>query len=165
MEFEQAFQIVTTHEGRGKVTENKKDPGGLTKWGVSLRSHPELGRKGILALTEENARRIYRADYWDRICADEMPDLLRLTALDSCVNSGVRQFTKHLQRAVSEAGYPVSVDGEIGVQTLKALGKANPLETATLMLWHRLSFYRSLGTYSEFGKGWDRRVLRIALQS
>lgn len=165
MEFDQAFQIVATHEGRSKIAENSKDPGGLTKWGISLRSHPELGRAGILALTEDKARAIYRADYWDRIRAEDMPELIRLPAFDSGVNLGTNQFALHLQRSLCEAGFPVATDGKIGPQTLRALSRSDPLETATLVLWRRLNFYRSLSTYNEFGKGWDRRVLKVALQS
>ncbi|HHV62978.1 MAG TPA: hypothetical protein GXX51_10120 [Firmicutes bacterium] len=48
-----------THEGG--LPEDPRDPGGITKFGISLRSYPSLGADGIRNLTHDQAIAIYRA--------------------------------------------------------------------------------------------------------
>lgn len=64
--FEKAVAFVLRHEGG--YTNDNRDPGGETKFGISKRAYPSLDIKN---LTEEQAKVIYRRDYWDRAgCGD-----------------------------------------------------------------------------------------------
>jgi lysozyme family protein len=81
--FDAAFLLVVAAEGGEKVTDDPRDPGGLTKWGICQRSYPDLD---IRALTESDAREIYRRDYWDACKCDELPWPLSLYVFDAAIN-------------------------------------------------------------------------------
>jgi lysozyme family protein len=51
-------------------------------------------------LTEQEARNIYRAMYWNKVRGDELPPAVALVMLDSAVNSGPAQAIRWLQSAV-----------------------------------------------------------------
>ena len=86
--FVKAFGIVVGEEGG--FTGNALDPGNWTggqcgsgrcigtKFGISGGSYPTLD---IAALTLDDARAIYRRDYWDRIQGDVLPAPLQLALL------------------------------------------------------------------------------------
>ncbi|PZN06451.1 MAG: hypothetical protein DIU69_13250, partial [Bacillota bacterium] len=60
--FLRAVDVVLKHEGG--LSEHPSDPGGITHWGISLRSYPELGEEGIRNLTREQAAEIYYRDFY-----------------------------------------------------------------------------------------------------
>ena len=94
MNFDQAFDRLLGHEG-GYVNDSR-DPGGETNWGISKRSYPNVD---IKALTQADAKAIYRRDFWAPVRADELPDVVRFDVFDAAVNHGVSQSAKWLQRA------------------------------------------------------------------
>lgn len=57
-----AHSAPIDHEG-GCVN-HPEDPGGETKFGITKRSYPHLN---IRDLTLDDARAIYRRDFWDRL--------------------------------------------------------------------------------------------------
>jgi lysozyme family protein len=147
--FDRAFAAVIGHEG-GYVND-PRDPGGETKFGISKRSYPHVN---IAALTLEEAKAIYRRDFWDRVRGDELPYRTAFNAFDGAVNSGVSQSVKWLQRAVG-----VAEDGIFGPVTLAAASKRGPLIAARYNA-ARLAFLTNLGTWPTYGKGWARRVAK-----
>ena len=155
MNFEKAFEKLIGHEG-GYV-DNPRDPGGETKFGISKRSYP---REDIRNLTLARAQQIYRADFWDAVRADEMPDAVRFDLFDAAVNSGVGQATKWLQRAAGAAD-----DGIIGPKTLAAVRSTDPQKLAKRFNGHRLRFMTDLNTWGSFGKGWARRIAANLLEA
>ena len=155
MNFEKAFEKLIGHEG-GYV-DNPRDPGGETKFGISKRSYP---REDIRNLTLARAQQIYRADFWDAVRADEMPDAVRFDLFDAAVNSGVGQATKWLQRAAG-----VVEDGVIGPKTLAAARSTDPQKLAKRFNGHRLRFMTDLNTWGSFGKGWARRIAANLLEA
>tara|TARA_R110000751_G_scaffold307636_1_gene430280 strand:- start:547 stop:1029 length:483 start_codon:yes stop_codon:yes gene_type:complete len=146
--FDEAFETLIGHEG-GHIT-HPSDPGGETKYGISKRSYPEVN---IAALTLDDAKAIYRRDYWVRVKADELPAELRSVLFDAAVNSGVAQSIKWLQRAVGAQS-----DGVIGPKTLAAIADNNHHKTASNFLGHRLRHMASLRNWEHFGRGWARRI-------
>ena len=60
MNFDIAFSRLIDSEGG--LTDNPKDPGGLTKFGISQRSYPDID---IRNLTLDQAKAIYLRDFWD----------------------------------------------------------------------------------------------------
>ena len=48
-------------------------------------AYPDLDIKN---LTLEDAKAIYKRDYWDRMQADELPSGLDLVVFDTAINSG-----------------------------------------------------------------------------
>ena len=89
--FAQALDHVLKWEGGNKITDDPRDPGGLTKWGVSLRAHPKLGRDGIRNLTREQAADIYKREYWLPCGCHKLRPALALAVFDAAVNVGVKR--------------------------------------------------------------------------
>lgn len=84
MSFDSAVEFVLQREG-GYVN-NPKDRGGETKYGISKRSYPDLD---IANLTPEQAKEIYRKDFWQAIDGDNIADpKAALVAFDAAVNHG-----------------------------------------------------------------------------
>ena len=148
MDFDSAFEALIGHEG-GHV-DHPNDPGGETKYGISKRSYPEVN---IAGLTLDEAKAIYRADYWDRVRADELPSELRFLLFDAAVNAGVAQSIKWLQRAVGARD-----DGVIGPITLAAIADSNPHQISSNFLGQRLKHMTDLRHWDQFGRGWARRI-------
>lgn len=153
--FEEAFRLVIGHEGG--YSNDPKDPGGETKYGISKRSYP---RVEIGALTLEGAHRIYRADYWDKIHGDDLDPGLALVAFDAAVNNGVGQAVRWLQGALG-----VKQDGVIGPVTLSALTKADPQKVLVELHAQRIYMMAGLSTWKHFGRGWSRRLAGLPYQA
>lgn len=81
--FPQAFAIVVGEEG--DYSNDPKDPGGETRWGISKRAYPHLD---IAQLTLEEAQAIYLRDYWTPCGCDAMSWERALCAFDCAVNQG-----------------------------------------------------------------------------
>ena len=118
MNFDQAFDILIGHEGG--YSNNPRDPGGETMWGITFRVARAHGYYGPMRdMPRDIAKDIYRKSYWSKIRADELPDAIRFDLFDAAVNSGVVQAAKFLQRAVGAKD-----DGIIGPRTLAAVRAA-----------------------------------------
>lgn len=157
MNFDQAFEQLIGHEG-GYVN-NSNDRGGETKFGISKRSYPALD---IKSLTLDNAKAIYRTDYWDKCMCDRLPALIRFDVFDTAVNSGVRMAIRLVQKAMN-----LKDDGVIGPITLEAINRANGVSLSVIFNAERLIYMTSLTDWQYFGKGWARRVasnLKIAIE-
>jgi hypothetical protein len=82
--FEQAYEFTKRWEG-GYVND-PADPGGETKYGISKRAYPDLNIKD---LGEEDAKAIYKRDYWDMLNCDNRPLGLGVAVFDTAVNCGL----------------------------------------------------------------------------
>jgi lysozyme family protein len=82
--FEKAIKFVLRWEGG--LTEDKNDPGGLTKYGISQKSYPYLN---IRELTLEKAKQIYYENYWKKADCDILDFPMNLICFDTAVNLGV----------------------------------------------------------------------------
>lgn len=154
------FETALTHLLRweGGLVNNPKDPGGLTKYGISLRAYPDLGEAGIRALTPQSAGVIYKRDYWDAMHCDELPDKLRLMALDCAVNQGVSFATRALQSSIG-----VTADGKIGPGTIAAASRADVRQTVEKFSVNRCNRYMKHPQWVTFREGWMRRLINVTL--
>lgn len=155
MSFGRAFDLVIGHEGG--LVDDPKDPGGITRFGISQRAYPG---EDIPNLTLERAKQLYRRDYWDAIKGDQLPEPLGLCLFDFAVNSGVSQAIRTLQRMLD-----VTVDGVLGPATL---GRALAMDRTVLVTWlqaERLLLLTKLPTFERFGRGWTRRVISTAIEA
>lgn len=156
MEFPQAVDHIFKYEGG--LVDHPKDPGGITKFGISLRAYPDLGPDGIRQLTKRKASQIYKRDYWDAMRCDELPAGLRLMAFDCAVNQGVGYASKALQTSLS-----VVADGVIGPKTLQAARKGNVPRAAHRFAVNRFLRYRRNRNWDTFGEGWMNRLLSVTM--
>ncbi len=153
-DFNRCISLILGEEGG--IENHRKDPGGLTNYGISQRSYPRLD---IAALTLDDAKAIYRRDYWNPIRGDDLPSGLDLLMLDSAINQGVVTAINLLQQALH-----ITDDGLLGPQTLAAANSAMPnlLDDFAAERALRYEFNRNEET---FGRGWYRRLLRINRQA
>lgn len=148
MDYNTAFDRLIGHEG-GYVN-NPVDPGGETKWGISKRTYPHLD---IASLTREDARTIYRRDFWEEIHGDEMYDGVAFQAFDFAVNSSIPTAIRYLQRAVG-----VADDGRWGPISRSAIAAMSESDVILRLLAERLDYMTKLSTWESFGRGWARRI-------
>lgn len=154
--FEKALTIVLNHEG-GFVN-HPRDPGGMTNLGVTRATWEawtgHAATESVMrSLTREQVAPLYKARYWDAVKGDDLPGAVALCAFDFAVNAGPARSAKYLQRVAG-----VAQDGGIGPKSLFAIRAKG--ETAMVREFQeaRRSYYRSLSTFSTFGRGWLRRV-------
>jgi lysozyme family protein len=81
--FDAAFEIVVGIEAG--LIDDPKDPGGVTKYGISQRAYPHLD---IANLTLKQAKAIYFQDYWTPSGCDGMSWELAICVFDAAVNQG-----------------------------------------------------------------------------
>ena len=152
MTFDEAFDRLIGHEGG--YSDNPADPGGRTMWGVTERVARSHGFTGDMrTLTRDEAKRIYRADYWEPVRAEELPQQVRFDVFDGAVNSGVKQSVKWLQAAVG-----ATADGVIGPKTLAAVSAMTPERVSKRYNGHRLRFMKDLKNWPSFSRGWAERI-------
>ena len=149
--FEIALAFVLEREGGAVITNDPHDPGGLTKWGISKRAHPEVD---IQALTREGAAAIYRSDYWLPTGCEELPPAVAVVLFDSAVNQGASTAVKLLQFSVG-----VNPDGVVGPKTLRAVQTIGTRYVVREFLARRLHRYMQTKGFDVFGPGWIKRVL------
>ena len=139
----------------GGLVNDPNDPGGLTKYGISQRSYPDLD---IAALTENQARAIYVRDFLPPYLA--LPWPLSILCTDAAIQHGPHVPVSHLQQAVNRVyGRRVlTVDGDLGPLTLTAVRGLPVWPLAMAMLGLRVGHYTRLAGWPHNGRGWTRRV-------
>ncbi len=123
-------QIATEIVAReGGYVNDPDDPGGATKYGVTIHTMRRLGldltRDGrisvadVRALSRAQAVDIFITHYFERPKVADLPEMLHATVFDMYVNAGANAV-RILQRLLVEMGNVVGVDGGIGPQTVAA---------------------------------------------
>ena len=126
-----------------------------TKWGISAASYPTLN---IRALTPDQARAIYRRDYWSLIAGDVLPPALAWLVFDAAVNNGVGTAKRWPQQAAG-----VAADGAIGPATLGAVATASSTPQRLTALCcefqaRRVDAMARQSGWTRYGLGWARRL-------
>ena len=157
-EFLPALEFMLPHEG-GYVLDSR-DPGGETKYGISKKQYPNLDIEG---LTKEQAGEIYKKDYWyPSHAASIESQRVANKHFDQCVNLGLKQAIKLLQRSCNDCGKVVVVDGEIGPVTLNAVNSLDGDSLVEAMKGAAIQFYQDLvarkPSLGVFLKGWENRA-------
>lgn len=142
--------INSTLQFEGGYVNDQQDPGGETKYGISKKAYPDVDIKN---LTIEQAREIYKRDYWDRCKCAFMPDALSIALFDFAVNSGTKRAIRFLQRALN-----VTIDGVIGNQTIGACNRMPTRPVFENFINYRLEYLRGLKGWKRYGNGWNKRV-------
>ena len=148
---------------------NVNDRGGLTAYGIingTLKYAHAAGivpHDDIAKLTQEEAKRIYRKNFWERYGWGELSWPVSLCCLDCSINHG--GFAWILQRALVSVGHKVTVDGKFGPQTRGALIKAaqeSAQKLAAAICDCRKIYYDGIISrdpkQAVFKKGWYNRV-------
>jgi lysozyme family protein len=123
---ELAAEIVAREGG---FVDDPDDPGGATKYGVTIHTLRRLGLDvtgdgrvdgaDVRRLTQVQAVEIYIDHYFRRPGLGALPQPLQASVFDMLVNAGANAV-KILQRLCTQMGQPCVDDGVIGPQTIRA---------------------------------------------
>lgn len=147
--------IAPLLKNEGGISDHPLDKGGLTKFGISHRSYPDLN---IAAITIDQAKYLYKRDFWDSMQLDKFELVVAFEMFDCAVNCGVGTAKRLLQRALG-----VAEDGIIGPVTMDAALGMDAERLAKKLLAHRILFYTKLKNWPTFGAGWVNRLANNAL--
>ncbi|CAA2140597.1 phage portal protein [Hyphomicrobium sp. ghe19] len=151
--------------GDNTYSNDPYDPGGPTNRGVTLEvyanfkgqtldagSRPRLISE-LKSIPEAVVEAIYRRRYFDPAQCAAFTAPLALMHFDAAVNHGVGAATRMLQQVVN-----VTIDGEIGPETLSAIGSRRLTDLIDEYAEIRRARYRALPHFWRFGRGWLKRV-------
>jgi len=151
----------------------KADLGGATAYGVTWKTLKTAYKAGIVPhddickLTPEEAKLIYKKNYWDRYGWEQLEWPVCLCCLDCCINHG--QFAFILQRAAIDCGQNVVIDGKFGPKTFAALKACDPQQLARAIYEQRKKYYHKIvaknPSQERYLKGWLRRADEMAKEA
>ena len=135
-------QIATEIVAReGGFVDDPDDPGGATKYGVTIHTMRRLGLdlsgEGVVngvdvrLLSKAQAVEIFVQHYFERPRLNLLPRMLQPSVFDMYVNAG-GQAVKILQRLLRDMGFEISVDGVVGPKTAQASHSAADPEPIAL---------------------------------
>jgi lysozyme family protein len=155
----------------GGFVDHPADRGGPTKFGITQAALARHLGRGVTAaevesLSLDQARQIYRRDYYEAPRIDRLPASIQPFVFDSAVNHGPRRAIAFVQRVCNQAGFgQLSVDGVCGPNTMRAAHDAawamNDWLLAALVE-ERRSFYQATvaadPSQAVFLDGWLHRL-------
>lgn len=169
--FQYAVTVVLHHEG-GYV-DDKKDRGGVTNFGISLRylrdikidvnGDGAIDGKDIRLMDKGEATEIYKKYWWDKYHYNNIVDTILATkVLDLSVNVGEIEAHKIVQRALNTNGTTVSIDGILGKHSFDAINSQSNDTLLKCIRAQSVLFYLNLikihPQYIKYRDGWLRRA-------
>lgn len=152
-----------------RYTNNKKDKGGPTKYGITLATWRRVGydkngdgvlnEEDVKLLTKDDFHRVFKQNFWNACKADKIQDQSVANMLvDFAYNSGVKRAATYLQLTLG-----ITVDGIIGNKTLYAINKSNGKRLFERFKKTREDYLKSIakGEQKDFLDGWLRRLSYI----
>ena len=153
----------------GGYVNDPDDPGGATKWGVTVHTMRRLGldltddgrvdARDVQRLSKDQAKRIFIREYFEAPGIAQLPRALHATVFDMQVNAG-NNAVKILQRLLGKMGFAVSVDGRIGPNTIAAstrAARAAPNHIADAYGIERRNYYYALADRRAASRKYARR--------
>ena len=141
----------------GGYVNDPADPGGATKYGVTIgtmkRLKIDVNRDGrvdeadVSALSRPQAETIFIEHYFRRPGIARLPASLHASVFDMYVNAGTNAV-RILQRMVTKMGFPTQDDGAIGPKTVSAVAAAHaaaPRHISDAYGIERRNYYYALG--------------------
>ncbi len=155
MNFEDCIKIVLKHEG-GFVND-PNDRGGETNYGITVAVARNYGYKDDMKdLPLQTAKDIYKANYWNKVKANDLPEEVRYIVFDTAINMGVTRASKFLQEAAG-----VEQDGIIGSQTIAASQMVTKEKYALIRMYFYCQIVRRDKSQAKFIGGWSNRVMDV----
>ena len=142
----------------GGLSTDPHDPGGLTKYGISSASYPNVN---IRELSQEQALAIYEQDFWFGLQLPELPPAVAFVVMDTAINMGPYTAVTLLQKTIGQ----VRVDGILGPETKMRTHELNPEYVARELTALRLWEYAQYRQFNRYGKGWVRRSVAALSQA
>jgi lysozyme family protein len=155
----------------GGFVDHPADRGGPTKFGITQAAlSRQLGRAATAAEVEglslDQARQIYRRDYYQGPRIDRLPERIQPFVFDSAVNHGPGRAIAFVQQVCNLAGFgELVVDGVCGPLTIRAAHDAAWAMKDWLLaalVEERRNFYQAIAradpSQAVFLEGWLNRL-------
>lgn len=159
----------------GQYSNHQSDPGGATKYGVTQAVARARLDRDARDVTWEDALFVAEADYWKPLLLDSILDItgseeLTFKLLTIGYNMGVSRAARFLQRVLVANSMPISVDGQVGQNTLDAtytlinkrgqeFGTSILLKYVTgLQAAHYIGLTEKDDKFKDFTAGWSKRL-------
>lgn len=133
---------------------NPFDPGGLTIYGISKKSHPqlvdeldELYRKGLKQELETKARKYTKMLYWDNLGCDNLQNGVDIVIADTAFLQG-ESIAKKIIKDLTIFQMDFNLD-EKYLYTVAIIKRFDYLDDVRPILYER------------FGRGWSKRILSL----
>ncbi len=168
---EKALPVILAHEGG--YSDDPNDPGGATKYGISLRflrtqgldldGDGDVDGDDVRGITMTAALAIYRARIWDREGYGRIVDQQVATKLfDMAVNLGPFRAHRLCQHALRACVEDVEVDGVLGSESVKAINDCEPRELLLELCKQHERYYDTLcelkPRFEVYRRGWMKRA-------
>ena len=179
--FDECVNVVIGFEGG--FSDHPQDRGGKTKYGITEATLNAAFSAGLVShnnikeLSVDEAKIIYKANYWDKCKCGNLPRPLDMCVFDAAVHHGVGTSSKFLQEAMNKiVGADILViDGIIGPMTLGVIEGwltryKNDCSFPIVFICdrfidRRLKFCSNIvandGSQLKFLHGWLNRVLKL----
>lgn len=161
-QFLPAFEAMIRREGGYKLHTVEGDTGGMTYAGIARNPNPQwpgwavIDRGGTPA--SDLVRDFYRANYWNPVGGDQLPDAIASSLFDFAVNAGVKVACKLAQVVAG-----VTPDGVMGAKSIEALSGMQPATFRAAYTLAKIKRYAEIvnrdRTQSKFLLGWVNRAL------
>lgn len=153
--FEDVVNFTLEREGVG--SDDPRDRGGPTSYGISKVAHPEAWKDGRPTLGEALA--IYERDYWEKAGVATLPPAVAAALFDYRVHSGDSAIWA-FQRMLG-----VKPDGEIGPNTRAAVQAFGEMlvgrELTQIRKANLMKITRDSEEFRRWGQGWSNRCDRV----
>lgn len=153
--------LANTLREEGGWTNDPRDPGGPTMRGIIQREYTRwrtkhgLPDRSVRNISEEELQDIYRGNYWVPMVGDAWPKGPDQIVFDIAVNSGTGRAPQIMGAAI---GVSTRNPKELAALASRSADTVGIVKRACA---RRASFYRSLRTFSAFGRGWLSRNARM----
>jgi len=159
--FDRAINKMLNLEG-GKTYE-KSDRGGKTNLGITQRTYNDWKdsikqpRADVFNITVEEAKEIYKQNYWNIIKGSKLPHSIAQAILSMALTDGPQDAIRHTQKIL---GIPPT--GTMGPITMKAIWSAakqkGESKITNYIVDKQIQRYQSDEQAKTYGKGWTNRA-------
>jgi len=158
--FDDAVEYVFKNEGG--LCNDAGDPGGLTNFGISHKTYPNVD---IRHLTRDKAKAIYRRDYWEPYFWGYVDDrTLAIKLMDFGVNAGTGAVTRMILHIVNQ----FHSEGTYAGWTQNAVAALNTLDPKKMLervIEKEIEYYNvriaKFPNLRQFRSNWISRAKRI----
>jgi hypothetical protein len=159
--FDSAINKMLNLEG-GKTYE-KADRGGKTNYGITQRTYNswkdslKQPRKDVFTITVEEAKQIYKKNYWDLIKGSQLPHDVAQAILSMALTDGPQDSIKYTQKMLGIP--PTGVMGPITVKAIWSAAKQKGSKKLTnYIVDKQIQRYQSDEQAETYGRGWTNRA-------
>ena len=158
---DQGFRLPSQPDGLA-FDDDPADTGGRTCMGLLQREYDPWRRsqglppRDVWLIEDAEIDAIYRAQYWQAVRCEDLPEGVDLAVFDAAVNCGVGMAARFLQR-----GLGVRDDGHIGIGTMDAVRASDPATLVRGIMAAREAYHRKCKTFAVHGRGWLKRCAAI----